>query len=268
LPFTPGKEVAGVVREVGAGVSALEPGQRVLAQVEHGGYQERLAVPAAQVVPIHEGIGFPEAASFGLVHLTAHVGLVRRARLQPGETVLVTGAGGGVGSAGVQLAKAFGARVIAVVRDGSGVAAARALGADHVLTADPAGLRDQVRDLTDGRGVDVVLESVGGEVFRAALRVTAWEGRIVVIGFASGEIPEIKAGHVLVKNISVVGLQVSDYRDREPAATREVLADLLRLHADGRLRVPLAATFPLEDATKALDALRAGAVGGRIALTV
>jgi NADPH:quinone reductase len=109
---------------------------------------------------------------------------------------------------------------------------------------------------------------VGGDVFRAALRATAWEGRIVVIGFASGEIPEIKAGHVLVKNISVLGLQVSDYRDREPGAVREVLAELLQLHADGRLRVPLAATFPLEDAAKALDALRAGAVGGRIALTV
>ena len=268
LPFTPGKEVAGVVGEVGAGVSGLEPGQRVLAQVEHGGYQERLAVPAAQVVPIHDDIGFPEAAAFGLVHLTSHFALVRRARLQPGETVLVTGAGGGVGAAGVQLAKAFGARVIAVVRDGSGVAAAHALGADHVLPVDPAGLRDRVRDLTGGRGADVVLESVGGEVFRAALRATAWEGRIVVIGFASGEIPEIKAGHVLVKNISVLGLQVSDYRDREPGAVREVLAELLQLHADGRLRVPLAATFPLEDAAKALDALRAGAVGGRIALTV
>jgi NADPH:quinone reductase len=268
LPFTPGKEIAGVVREVGAGVSGLGPGQRVLAQVEHGGYQERVAVPAAHVVPIHDGIGFPEAAAFGLVHLTAHVALVRRARLQPGETVLVTGAGGGVGAAGVQLAKAFGARVIAVVKDASRVAAAGDLGADHVLPADPAGLRDAVRDLTGGRGADVVLEAVGGDVFRAALRATAWEGRLVVIGFASGEIPEIKAGHLLVKNISVLGLQVSDYRDREPTAVREVLAELLRLHAEGRLRAPVAATFPLEHAARALAELRAGAVGGRLVLTI
>jgi NADPH:quinone reductase len=267
LPFTPGKEIAGVVREVGAGVTGLEPGRRVLAQLEHGGYQERVAVPATQVVPIHDGIGFPEAAAFGLVHVTAHFALVRRARLQPGETVLVTGAGGGVGAAAVQLAKAFGAHVIAAVKDASRVGSARDLGADHVLPADPAALRDRVRDLTDGRGADVVLEAVGGDVFRAALRATAWEGRLVVIGFASGEIPEIKAGHVLVKNISVLGLQVSDYRDREPAVVHEVLAELLRLHADGLLRAPVAAVHPLEHAAKALDELRAGAVGGRLVLT-
>jgi NADPH2:quinone reductase len=267
LPFTPGKEIAGVISELGTAVTGLRPGQRVMAQLEHGGYQQRVAVPAAQVVPIHDGIDFTEAAAFGLGYLTAHFALVRRAHLKPGDTVLVTGAGGGVGSAAVQLAKALGARVIAVVKDEARAGLARDLGADHVLGADPATLRDRVKELTGGRGADVVVEMVGGEVFRAALRATAWEGRLVVIGFASGDIPEVRAGHVLVKNISIVGLQVSDYRDREPAAVREVLTDLLRLHAAGRLRTPVAGTFPLADAARALELIRSGAVNGKLVLT-
>lgn len=136
-----------------------------------------------------------------------------------------------------------------------------------MLAVDPAHLRDRVRELTGGRGADVVLETVGGEVFRAALRATAWEGRLVVIGFASAEIPEIKAGHLLVKNISVLGLQVSDYRDREPAAVREALAELLALHAQGRLCTRIAGTYPLRDAARALEAARTGASGGRVVLT-
>ncbi|HYH31734.1 MAG TPA: NADPH:quinone oxidoreductase family protein [Pseudonocardia sp.] len=273
LPFSPGKEVAGIVRELGAGVTGLHPGQRVVAQLEHGGYRECVAVPAAQVVPVPDGVDLVEAAASGLVELTAHFALVRRAGLRPGETVLVTGAGGGVGRAAVQIAKALGARVLAAVRPG-----ARAVddpaddpadhpGADHVLAVEPAQLRDRVRDLTGGRGADVVLESVGGDVFRAALRATAWEGRVVVIGFASGAIPEVKAGHLLVKNVSVLGLQVSDYRDREPAAVREVLEQLLRWHADGTLRTRVAGTHRFEDAARALDAVRVGGTGGRIVLT-
>lgn len=267
LPFSPGKEIAGVVREVGAGVSRVRPGDRVLAQIEYGGYAEVVAVPEAQVVALPDEVPFADAAAFGLGYITAHFALVRRAGLRSGETVLVTGAGGGVGSAGVQLAKALGATVIAVAQDESRAALAREQGADHVLMAG-AGLRDEVRALTEGRGVDVVLELVGGDVFTAALRSTAWEGRIVVIGFASGDVPTIKAGHVLVKNLSVMGLQVSDYRDREPESVRASIEHMLQLYVGGSLRVPVARTYALEEAGEALTAVRDGGVLGKVVLDV
>lgn len=198
--------------------------------------------------------------------ITAHFALVRRAQLRAGETVLVTGAGGGVGSAGVQIAKALGATVIAVAQDDERAGLAREQGADHVLLAGPA-LRDEVLALTGGHGADVVLELVGGEVFTQSLRATAWEGRLVVIGFASGDLPVVKAGHILVKNLAVLGLQVSDYRDREPAAVRAAIEHMLQLYLDGRLTVPVARTYPLEQAGAALAAVQAGRVTGKVVLT-
>jgi NADPH:quinone reductase-like Zn-dependent oxidoreductase len=265
-PFTPGKEVAGTVRAVGDGVTSLRTGDRVLAQVEHGGYAELVAAPADQVVLLGDGIPDVEAAALGLAALTAHVALRRRARLQPGETVLVTGAGGGVGAAAVQLAKAWGATVIAVARDADRAAVSTAQGADHALVAGPD-LRNEVRALTAGRGADVVVETVGGEVFTQALRATAWEGRLVVVGFASGEVPILKAGHLLVKNMSVLGLQVSDYRDREPETLRAAFDDLLALHAEHRLAVPVARTYPLDRAGDALADVQRGGLSGRVVLT-
>lgn len=265
LPFSPGKEIAGIVCEVGPGVERTKPGDRVMAQIEYGGYAERVTVPEAQLVPLTDDIPFTDAAAFGLGYITAHFALVRRARVRPGETVLVTGAGGGVGLAGVQLAKALGATVIAATRDGNRARLAKELGADHIVTPGPQ-MRDEVRELTGGRGADVVLELVGGDVFAAALRATAWEGRLVVIGFASGDLPVVKAGHVLVKNIAVMGLQVSDYRDREPESVRSALESMLELYREGRLRVHVHRTYPLEAAGEALRALRSGAVLGKVVL--
>lgn len=265
-PFSPGKEVAGRVRAVGPGVDRIGVGDRVLAQIEYGGYAELVLALEPQVVSIPDGMPFPEAAALGLAAITAHFALVRRANLRPGETVLVTGAGGGVGSAGVQIAKALGAIVIAVARDEERAALAEEQGADQVLVAGPS-LRDQVMTLTEGRGANVVLESVGGEVFAQALRCTAWEGRLVVIGFASGDLPTIKAGHLLVKNLAVMGIQVSDYRDREPDVVRQVVEELLELHVQGRLTVPIDRTYPLEEAAAALAAVDAGGLRGRVVLT-
>jgi NADPH:quinone reductase len=265
-PFSPGKEVAGTVHAIGEGVSDLSVGDRVMAQVEYGGYAELVEVPAGQVVPLPDELPAVEAAAMGLTGLTAHVALQRRARLRPGETVLVTGAGGGVGAAGVQLAKAWGATVIAVARDEERAAVAADQGADHVLVAVDT-LRDDVRRLTDGRGADVVLETVGGDVFDQALRATAWEGRVVVIGFASGDLPTVKAGLLLVKNIGVLGLQVSDYRDREPEAVREALADLIALRVAGRFAVPVARTYSLAEAGAALADVARGGLTGRVVLT-
>jgi hypothetical protein len=190
-------------------------------------------------------MSYEEAAAFGLVYLTAYFGLVRRGQLAAGEWVLITAAGGGVGSAGVQLAKAYGARVIALARSDAKAELARRQGADVVLRSTPATLRDDLRAATDGHGVDVVLESLGGDYLTQAIRATAWEGRIVVVGFASGGQNPIKPGHLLVKNISVAGLQGSDYRDRTPHLMRSAMAEMFALFEQGRLDAAVDTTFPL-----------------------
>ncbi|MGH3320083.1 MAG: NADPH:quinone oxidoreductase family protein [Streptosporangiaceae bacterium] len=266
LPFTPGKEVAGTVTRTGSDVTRPRVGDRVLAQMEYGGYREVASAPAAACVALPEAMPYPEAAGFGLVHLTAHAALVRRAGLRPGETVLVTGASGAVGTAAVQLAKALGATVIAAARDASGRDGALSYGADHAVRADPGTMRDEVRTLTGGRGADVVLETVGGGVFDASLRCVAWEGRLVVVGFAAGDIPTVRVGYLLVKNIGLLGLQVSDYRDRQPEAARAALAQMLEMYQAGLLRVAVSRTYPLEDAPEALARVRTGGLAGRVVL--
>ncbi|HEX5608889.1 MAG TPA: NADPH:quinone oxidoreductase family protein [Solirubrobacterales bacterium] len=266
-PFSPGKEVAGQVAAVGDGVTSPRPGERVMAQVEYGGYSEQVAVPASACCPVPDGVSSTDAAALGLVYLTAHLGLTRRARMQPGEWVLVTGAGGGIGSAGVQLARALGGRAIAVGETEEQRALARKQGAEHVFDADPEALRDRVKEATDGHGADVILEAVGGSLFAACMRCVAWEGRIVVIGFAGGEIPRVHAGHVLVKNMSVLGLQSSDYRDRDPEGLRAMQEELLALCRDEEIRAEVAATHPLEDAANALLAFEQGKMRGKLVLT-
>jgi NADPH:quinone reductase len=266
-PFSPGKEVAGVVRAVGPGVQNPRVGERVMAQLEHGAYREQVLAETNNTAVLPEGVRFEEGAAFGLGFLTVYFGLVRRARLGPGEWVLVTGAGGGIGSAGVQLAKALGARVIAVgqTEDRRGLALEQ--GADHAIEPGPEGFKERVMEVTDGHGADVVLESVGGELFRSCLRAIAWEGRLVVIGFAAGEIPTVKAGHVLVKNMDLIGLQSSDYRGRDPKSFREAQEVLLDLLASGKIGVHVSATYPLEAAAEALEDIREGKVRGKVVLT-
>lgn len=265
-PFTPGKEAAGTVVAVGGGIERLAVGQRVLALVEYGAFTERLLVAEELVVPIPDEISFEEAAAFGLVYSTAHFGLVRRAQLKTGEWVLITGAGGGVGSAGVQLAKALGARVIALAHDQERAELARAQGADVALVSDAAALRDDLLRVTDGHGVDVTLEMVGGDVFSQVLRATAWEGRVVIVGFASGGQNPIKAGHLLVKNIAVLGLQSSDYRDRTPALMRSTMEEMLQLYVEEKIAIPVDATFPLGKAGDALQAVKDGGIRGKVVI--
>lgn len=266
-PFSPGKEAAGRVLAVGEGVQRLVVGQRVLALVEYGGYAEQLRVAADLVMELPDAMSYEEAAAFGLVASTAYFGLVRRGRLQPGETVLVTGAGGGVGSAGVQLAKALGARVVALAQDDRKGEVARAQGADVVLTSTPETLRDDLLAATDGKGVDVVLEMLGGDFLTQIIRATAWEGRIVIVGFASGGQNPIKPGHLLVKNIAVLGLQSSDYRDRMPELMRSTMAEMFALFEQGLIHGAVDATFPLEDAAEALQYVKDGKVRGKAVLT-
>jgi NADPH:quinone reductase len=267
LPFSPGKEVAGIVTAVGPGVENPKVGERVMAQMEHGAYREQVLAEANNVAVLPEGISFEEGAAFGLVYLTVYFGLVRRARLRAGEWVLVTGAGGGVGSAGVQLAKALGARVIAVGRTQEKRDFALEQGADHAIESEPEGFKERVMELTNEHGADVILESVGGELFRSCLRAIAWEGRLVILGFAAGEIPTVKAGHVLVKNVDVIGVQSSDYRNREPESFREAQEVLLDLHSHGKIGVRVTATYRLEAAAEALEEIREGRIRGKAVLT-
>lgn len=267
LPFSPGKEVAGVVRAVGPGVASPNVGERVTAQVEHGAYREQVLAEANNVAVLPESVGYEAGAAFGLGYLTVYFGLLRRARLEPGEWVLVTGASGGVGLAGVQLAKALGARVIAVGRTEDKRNFALEQGADHTIEFKPEGFKERVMELTDGHGADVILESVGGELFRACMRAIAWEGRLVIIGFAAGEIPTVKAGHVLVKNMDLIGVQSSDYREREPESFREAQEELLGLLTHGKIGVQVTATYPLEAAAEALEEIRDSRVRGKVVLT-
>ncbi|MFF5110323.1 NADPH:quinone oxidoreductase family protein [Streptosporangium sp. NPDC000095] len=266
-PFSPGKEAAGRVKAVGAGVERLRVGQRVLALVEFGGYAEQLRVPEELVMELPDAMSYESAAASGLVYSTAYFGLLRRGRMKPGETVLVTGAGGGVGSAGVQLAKAYGARVIALAQDDAKAELARRQGADVVLTSTPETLRDDLLAATDGRGVDVVLEMLGGDFLTQIIRATAWEGRIVIVGFASGGQNPIKPGHILVKSISIVGLQSSDYRDRMPELMRSTMAEVFRLFVDGKVDAAVDTTFPLQKAGDALQYVKEGRVKGKVVLT-
>jgi len=265
-PFSPGKEAAGRVVAVGEGVERVSVGQRVLTLVEYGGYAEQLRVPEELVMELPDSMTYEAAAAFGLVYSTAYFGLVRRGQLEAGETVLVTGAGGGVGSAGVQLAKALGARVIALAQDEAKAALARGQGADVVLTSTPATLRDDLLAATDGRGVDVVLEMLGGDFLTQIIRGTAWEGRIVIVGFASGGQNPIKPGHVLVKSISIVGLQSSDYRDRMPALMRSTMAEMFDLYTQGKLDAAVDTVFPLEEAGAALQYVKDGKVKGKVVI--
>jgi len=271
LPFIPGKECAGVVTAVGSCVTLVKPGDRVMVQIEHGAFAQQVVAKQINCHAIPDALEFPAAAALGLTYMTAHFALVERAQLKPGEVVLVTGAAGGVGLATVQIAKAFGATVLAAVSTPEKAAAATASGADHIIDVSVPDLRNALRDqvyaAVGKRGADVILDNVGGDVFDAALRAIAWSGRMLVIGFTSGRIPEIKAGLILVKNISVIGMQISDYRDRQPEKFRAVRQQLLDLCSAGKLKPHVMATFPLERCAEAFALMKDRKVIGKVVLT-
>lgn len=271
-PFAPGKDAAGVVLAVGADVTGFRPGDRVVAQLEYGGYAELVSVDAASCFRIPDAMSFEDAAAMGLVYQTAYFALMERGGFRQGETVLVTGAAGGVGSAAIQIVKGLGGIALAGVSGAEHVDTARQLGADAVIDlAAPdlrESLRDQVRIATAGHGVDVLLDTLGGDVFDAALRAMAWCGRAVVIGFAAGRIPEVKVNYLLVKNIAVSGLQWSDYRERQPEKVLAVQQEVFRLYEQGALKPKIAGTLPLAHAGQALAKLASGQVSGKYVLTL
>ena len=271
-PFVPGKDLAGVVAAVGVGVTRVKVGDRVMAQIEHGAFAERAVVREALCFVMPTAMRFEEGAAMGLVYLTAHNAMVERAQMKAGETVLVTGAAGGVGLACVQLAKAMGATVIAAVSSADKAQVARDNGADHVIRTDVADLREsfrkQVFDAVGKRGVDLVLDSVGGDVFDACLRVMAWCGRLVIIGFAAGRIPEVKMGYLLVKNISLIGLQSSDYRERAPEVVRKAHEHLFALYDQGKIKPHVMTAYPMKDYLAALNTVKDRKALGKVVITM
>ena len=269
-PFVPGKLPVGVVSSLGQGVCELQVGDRVLTLAEQGGYAQKIAVDAKQCFKLPDAMSFGEAASMALVYDTSWFALCERARLKVGESVLVLGATGGVGFASVQLAKAMGAKVLAGISNASKAQAVLAAGADDFIDLSQPNLRDSLRDQVfaknGGQGVDIVIDPIGGDAFDAALRALAWRGRLVVIGFASGRIPEVKANYLLVKNIEVTGLQVSDYRKRMPEMMAECMRHIFALYEAGKLKPPPFRTVPLDAFATSLQEVVDRRAKGRIVL--
>jgi NADPH2:quinone reductase len=269
FPFIPGLEAAGEVVETGAAVKGLRPGQRIMMFLRHGGgYAEEIVIdPAATAfAAIPDEMDFATAAAFPVAYGTAHFALTHRGGLRPGETLLVLGAAGGVGLAAVEIGKNLGARVIAAAGTPEKLAVARDHGADELIDYRNESIRDRVRDLTQGRGADVVFDPVGGDAFDQALRAVNWEARMLVVGFAAGRIQAVPANLVLVKNISVVGVVWGEQAARDPGGTGRDLAALLRWWEAGRLHPLVAQVFPLAGAGAALRALLSRRYAGKIVL--
>ncbi len=266
LPFSPGLEVAGDVIEVGAGVNSLQVGERVMAVLPYGGFAEELVLPAARPLPMPDSMSYEVGASLALVYGTAHVALAHRGQLQAGETLLVLGAAGGVGLAAVELGRLMGARVIAGASTDEKLALAQRYGADDIINYSHEALRERIIALTEGHGADVIFDPVGGDLFDQAVRRLAWEGRYLVIGFASGRIPSLGANIALLKNASLVGVYWGAYLDRDPAVFRQSLLQLQAWHADGLLKPHIQRSFPLDQAAKALRMLMERRAMGKIVL--
>ena len=262
-PFIPGLEVAGTVLSAPAG-SGVVAGQRVSAFSLLGGWAEHVAVPVQSVVPTNDALDDGSAVCLLGNYYTMHFALQRRGALRPGETVLVLGSGGGVGTAAVQIAKALGAKVIAMVHRSSAIEFVESLGADVVLPLTEGWL-DAVKQETGGRGVDLVVDPIGGAAFDDAVRALATEGRLLVIGFAAGGIPTVKVNRLLLRNVSVVGVGWGEFVNRTPGAQVEVGAALGAL-VDGGLRPPAPVRFPLSDGVAALQGFADGAINGKLVL--
>jgi NADPH2:quinone reductase len=268
LPFSPGSELSGVVKEAGEGVSAYRPGDRVMAFTTYGAFAEEVKVDAARLLPIPGGMDFVAAAAFVLTYGTSDHALRDRGALQAGETLLVLGAAGGVGLAAVEIGKALGARVIACASSEEKLAVCREHGADAAVNYAAEDLRERVKALTDGRGVDVVYDPVGGPYSEPAFRSLAWRGRLLVVGFAAGEIPKLPLNLALLKGASIVGVFWGDFARREPRRFAESVHQLGHWYREGRLRPHVSQTLPLEKAAEALKLMAARQVKGKVVLTM
>ena len=268
LPLTPGLEVAGVVDALGPGVTAPAVGTRVLALTDQGGFAEQVVAQENDVVPIPDHIDDVVAAGFAIAYGTSYGALVWRAALRPGETLLVHGAAGGVGLTAVECGRALGATVIATARGLDRTGLAKEHGATMAFDSEDPDLVAKLRAATKGNGMDVAYDPVGGTMFQTSLRTIAWEGRLLVIGFASGEIPQIPANILLVKNATVHGFYWGSYRRRDPARFKASFAELFEWLAAGRIRPLISHRLPLAQASKALELLEKRRATGKVVLTL
>jgi NADPH2:quinone reductase len=268
LPFSPGSEVAGVVKTIGDGVTTVKAGDRVMAFTTYGAFAEEVKIEAKRLLPLPAGMDFTHAAAFGLTYATSDHALRDRGQLAAGETLLVLGAAGGVGLAAIEIGKALGARVIAAASTEDKLAVCREHGADDAINYATDDLRERIKSLTDGRGVDVVYDPVGGAYTEPALRSLAWRGRLLVVGFAAGDIPKMPLNLTLLKGCSIVGVFWGEFTRREPQRFTESMQQLGRWYADGKLKPHVSQTYPLERAADALTAMANRQVKGKVVLTV
>ena len=268
LPFSPGGEMAGEVIEVGEKVTRFKPGDRVAGLTGYGAFAEEVVVPEQNLLPVPDGMSDEKAAAFTMVYGTSYYALKQRGNLQPGESLLVLGASGGVGLATVELGKAMGARVIAAASSDEKLAVAKAAGADELINYTEQPLKDTVKNLTKGKGVDVVYDPVGGDFTEQALRAMGWNGRHLIIGFAAGDIPKVPANLTLLKGCSVVGVFWGSFTQREPEASAQNMMELMKLYAEGKIDPKISEVFEYEDYAKALGALTERRATGKVVLKI
>ncbi len=266
LPFTPGNELAGVVRAVGEGVEHLKVGDRVFAYVAHGAFAQQASVPANTVLKMSDEMDFDTAAALTLTYGTSHHAVVDRAQLKAGETLLVLGAAGGVGLAAIEIGKAIGARVIAAASTEEKLAICRQHGADDCINYSTEDLREGIKRTTGGKGPDVIYDPVGGGYTEPAFRSIGWRGRYLVIGFANGEIPKLPLNLPLLKGASVVGVFWGDFARREPAHHVAAMNELIQWHREGRIRPHISATYALTEVPQALNDMASRKVTGKIVI--
>lgn len=268
FPFSPGGEAAGVIGAVGEKVSHVKPGDRVMALTGWGSFAEEVAVPGYNVMPIPDGMDFASAAAFGMTYGTSMHALKQRANLQPGETLLVLGASGGVGLAAVEIGKAMGAKVIAAASSDAKLEVAKAAGADVLINYSEGSLKDKLKEITGGQGVDVIYDPVGGDLFEEAFRSIAWNGRMLVVGFASGTIPALPANLTLLKGASLVGVFWGSFAQRQPQDNAANFQQLFTWFAEGKIKPLVSQTYPLEKAADAINHLGQRKAVGKVVVTV
>jgi NADPH2:quinone reductase len=266
LPFVPGSEFAGIVEAVGDGVRHLKPGQHAAAIGSSGGFATHAVVPAANALPLPPGFPFEHGAAFAFTYGTSHHALLDRGRLEPGETVLVLGAAGGVGSAAVQIAKAAGARVIAAASSDAKCAFCRTLGADATINYAGADLREAIKAVTGGKGPDIIYDPVGGDLAEPAFRSIAWRGRYLVVGFAQGTIPALPLNLPLLKGASIVGVFWGEHVRREPQANAAAMMQLAQWYGEAKVRPAIDTTLPMAEIRAAYARMATRRVQGKVVL--
>lgn len=268
FPFSPGGEAAGVISAVGENVSHLNVGDRVMALTGWGSCAEQIAVPAYNILPMPDAMDFTTAAAFSMTYGTAMHALKQRGALQAGETLLVLGASGGVGLAAIEIGKAMGARVIAAASSAEKLEVARQAGADELINYQDEDVRERLKTLTKGQGVDVIIDPVGGDLFETVFRSIAWNGRMLVIGFASGTIPSLPANLPLLKGAAVIGVFWGSFAQRQPQDNVANFQQLFAWFAEGKLKPLVSQTFALEDTAQAINTLAARKAVGKLVIKV